>query len=189
MGKLIIYLKEKNVLRSAAVGFLLMRSLPMANVAAGWNLSASFGDKIGEMIAAVIFVLGCSIVLTAQRLENKRTLGFVMTVAAIVYTLSSGNFSGNNHAALNMLDSIMVFAALQIQYAPSWTQLVTAGVLLAAAMVTKGLNGDINAAMLVPLSAALTSGAAIAHLCAEQNLSAGGVLCGMTAVMLADIVI
>ena len=180
----------KDVLLSAAFGFLAIRALPMAAVLAGWSLSASLGADAGELLAAVIFTLGCAIVIISRQMDDERIYRWVRIAAAVVSILSSNVFeqsAENRGIFIAVLDCLLVTTALLAGCAPGWDMLIAGGVLVLLAVLPPIWGGGAKGEMLLPISAALSSGVVLTYAASERKIKTGTAAAAMAAAMLIDI--
>ncbi len=181
----------RSLLPGLAAGYILMRALPVSAVSAGWELSVSLGARAGEVLSAIIFALGCAVMITARKTESHRPWRILLLACGGLYLAASrpaavllfGHTLHWTATAASVLDLLAVLFFLGSGGAGRRLLfLAAAGVL---GLLTARLLGESACHQLLPaLSAALLAGAGAVRLTELHSGAEYPVMAGMCAAML-----
>lgn len=171
-------------LRSAAAGALLFRGVPMAAVAAGWELSASVGVRAGELLALIIFLLGGSAAAVAHELPEKAVHKASDIAAAAVYFCCAAGMAGS--IAVKAADCAVISFSLLLHETGMRKCFLTAAASAAGMLAVFFIHQLPFAGALVPLAASLLVGSAAVQQAKDQPVSPAGLLTGGAVIMVLD---
>jgi len=182
---------------SLSCGILLIKGIPAAAVLAGWELSSLIGADIGDILAAVIFLLGVSAVNISVQIGDKRLTETGRCIISLIYIIVS---SALNHTKSNAENNYIITSAAGIIDCVIMLLIInktgkrgyyffTKIILLTAFSILTVFYNSLNfkPEIMHPLLASLLTGTALVRItAAESDINLSWLFVGMAGTILFD---
>lgn len=177
----------------------MIKGIPAAAVSAGWELASLIGPDIGNILAAVIFLLGASAVNISAQINDKKLTGAGEWIISLLYILVSVGIyhdkidAGKNYIitlAAGIIDCVIMMLVINKAGKNKRNYFIKIIFFMAIWIIT-AITGISNfkAEILHPLLASFLTGTALIRIIAsEHEANISWLFAGMAGAMLLDAV-